>query len=756
MMKFFRAPFVLGAFAACWALSPQAQAVSTPRPTSGALDVWFKAPLNGKTVSGTLSGTSCYVAGAGVSRVQFFLDSTALNTDTSMSDGMQCQLDTRRFANGTHRLRAVAYSSSGASRIDDISINIQNAATTPPPPSGTSTPPPTSGALDVWFKAPKTGNTISGQLAGTTCYVAGAGVTRVQFFMDATALNTDSTMSDGMQCQLDTTKFANGTHQLKAVAYSSSGASRADIISVNVQNQGSTPPPNDPPADDPPPPTSNLPAGGKGIATFESIGLYWKPPSNPGSAGCDVSYRKVGESSFKSGMPMWYDSRNAECRGSLVHLTPGTDYEVQFALAGKAPVAQTTVRTWSEQFPIARTVTVSGGSGQLNITEGGTPNGYVLYTGPATRDAANGADYNIRISAPYVIVRGLTLKGARMDAIRLEPGAHDVVIENNDISGWGRSRGGSLGVDLEAAVKAVCVSPTPFNLERVVVQNNRIHDPRYGANSWSSGHPAGPQAISFWECGGNHVFRYNEIWSSSGHYFNDAIGGGENFSVKGFPNSDSDIYGNRIANAYDDGIESEGANKNVRIWGNYIDDTYIAVASTVNHTGPFYVFRNVQNRGSTFGKSGQKNGYGGGRRYFLHNTLLQPSSGAGANEGIKGNTNEPMTNSVSRNNNWHVSSSGGMAIGVIGGSENSFDYDLSNGSMTPYSGAELHGFHATPVYASGSGAASGSGGMYQLAPSSRGYDTAVRLPNFNDSFMGAGPDVGAHEAGMPAMRFGVR
>ena len=738
MRKFIKAPFVLGAFAACWALSPQAQAVSTPAPNSGALDVWFKAPLAGKTVSGTLSGTSCYVAGAGVSRVQFFLDSTALNTDTTMSDGMQCQLDTTKFTNGTHRLRAVAYTSRGASRIDDISINIQNAASTPPPP--------TSGALDVWFKAPRTGNTVSGQLSGANCYVGGTGVTRVQFSMDGVALNTDTTMSDGMNCQIDTTKFANGAHQLMAVAYSSTGASRADVIGVNIQNGGSTPPP----------PSGELPAGGRGIATFESIGLYWTPPSNAGSAGCDVSYRKVGESAFKSGMTMWYDSRNNECRGSLVHLTPGTDYEVRFAMAGKTPVAQTKVKTWSEQFAIAKTVSVASGSGQLNITEGGSPNGYVLYTGPATRDAANGADFNIQISAPYVIVRGLTLKGARMDAIRLQPGAHDVVIENNDISGWGRSRGGSLGVDLEAAVKAVCVSPTPFNLERVVVQNNRIHDPRYGANSWSSGHPAGPQGISFWECGGNHVFRYNEIYSSSGHYFNDGIGGGENFSVKGFPNSDTDVYGNRISQTYDDGIESEGANKNVRIWGNYIDDTFIAVASTVTHIGPFYVFRNVQNRGSTFGKSGQKAGYGGGRRYFLHNTLLQPSGGAGANEGIKGNTNEPMTNTVSRNNNWHVSSSGGMAIGVIGGSENSFDYDLSNGSMTPMSGAELHGFHASPVYASGSGAISGSGGMYQLAPTSRGYDGAVRLPNFNDSFLGAGPDVGAHEAGMPAMRFGVR
>jgi hypothetical protein len=43
-------------------------------------------------------------------------------------------------------------------------------------------------------------------------------------------------VADGMQCLLDTTKFANGTHQLKAVAYDASGASRSDVISINVSN----------------------------------------------------------------------------------------------------------------------------------------------------------------------------------------------------------------------------------------------------------------------------------------------------------------------------------------------------------------------------------------------------------------------------------------------------------------------------------------------------------------------------------------
>src|SRR6185436_2503415 len=98
-----------------------------PAPTSGSLDVWFKSPASGATISGSRTGTNCYVNGVGVARVQFFLDNTALNTDTTMSDGMQCALDTTKFANGTHQLKAVAYNSSGASRADDININIQNA-----------------------------------------------------------------------------------------------------------------------------------------------------------------------------------------------------------------------------------------------------------------------------------------------------------------------------------------------------------------------------------------------------------------------------------------------------------------------------------------------------------------------------------------------------------------------------------------------------------------------------------------------------
>jgi hypothetical protein len=517
-----------------------------------------------------------------------------------------------------------------------------------------------------------------------------------------------------------------------------------------------------------------LPAGGKAIATFESLGLYWKPPGDPGPAGCPVRYRKAGEKAWKEGLPLWYDPRNGECRGSLVSLTPGTEYVVRLRMPDKPSSVELKARTWSEHFPVAKTIDVGDRTSMLEITEGGSPGAYVLYKG-GTIDVGEAQPFNIRIAAPYVIVRGFKLKGAQQDAVRIEDNAHDVVIEDNDISGWGRFRrvnyvGWKIGMNMDSGIAAYCRNGP--KLERIVIQRNRIHDPRYGANSWSEGHPAGPNGIMFSQCGGNHVFRYNELYSADErHYFMDAIGGEENLSDIGFPNRDSDIYGNIVSDAWDDAIESEGANRNVRIWGNYLDRTTTGVATTVAQEGPVYIFRNVYNRSrqfvnrppdederNVFAKSGTTPEWGGGRRYIFHNTLLQAPAEAGgrfplgAGGAIHGSgRGEPVTNTVSRNNifqiwkpHWDVLSNTGR--------DNDFGYDLYNGKIST---AEGHGIFGTPVYASGNGAASGPGGRYQLAPGSPGYDAGARIPNFNDDYRGRAPDIGAAEAGAPPMRFGL-
>src|SRR5205814_6830636 len=107
--------------------------------------------------------------------------------------------------------------------------------------------------------------------------------------------------------------------------------------------------------------------------------------------------------------------------------------------------------------PVATTVNVPSGSAMLNITAGGSPAGYVVYQGaPGILDAQNGQDYNIYVNASYVVVRGFTLRGARIHGIRIADNVTNVVIEDNDISGWGRSRGGNLGVNADSGIYAFC------------------------------------------------------------------------------------------------------------------------------------------------------------------------------------------------------------------------------------------------------------------------------------------------------------
>ncbi len=510
------------------------------------------------------------------------------------------------------------------------------------------------------------------------------------------------------------------------------------------------------------------------IATFESIGLYWSPGADPGAGGCSVRYRAAGAGDWKQGFPLWYDPRDAQCRGSLVGLSPNTQYEVRLQAGDKE--ASLLSRTWKEDFPIGKTITLPAGkrSEPLVITQGGSASGYVLYEAGAGGTALEVGEAHpdaIEVRAPYVIVRGFTIRGGGANGIELFPGAHDVVIEANDISGWGRYRytnsaGWKIGMDMDAGIRASC-GRSGESIERVVVQRNRIHDPRYSANSWSFGHPLGPQGITFSFCGGNHVIRWNEVTSADPqHYFNDAIGGEENFSAAGFPNRDSDVYGNVVEGSWDDGIESEGGNRNVRIWGNYLDRTGTGISSTVTHYGPLYVFRNVYNRSrklserpadaddrGPFAKAGEGEGFGGGRRYFFHNTLLQLPAGAGARlplgagEGIAGNSHEPLTNTVSRNNIWQIWKPNWSSIEQTGeGKGNDADYDLYNGEIQANRGAEAHGVRGLPAFRAGS---------YALSPSSPGLDAGLRLPGFNDDFRGAAPDIGAQEAGNAPLRFGI-
>lgn len=521
------------------------------------------------------------------------------------------------------------------------------------------------------------------------------------------------------------------------------------------------------------------------VPTFESIGLYWKAaPPLDASGDAQVQFRKSGETDWQEGYPLGYDGRDGEYRGSLVHLAPGTNYEIR--LTGDDAQSETvTSRTWSEQFPIARTVVLPEQSSQtLTITESGSPSGYVLYTASpgatATIDVAKQRDFNVLVQASYVIVRGLTLRGARKHAILLGDGSAqpagvtDVVIEDNDVSDWGSvsTTSASFGRDRDSAI----YSSAP-DLKRVVVQRNRLHHPSFDTNSreeknGGSTSPRGPVAVYLHDSAGNHVVRFNDIYSDATHYFHDGVGGGTDFSGTGFPNSDSDIYANYIANVWDDAINAAGNNRNVRIWGNYLDQIFCPVGMAPNYGGPLYIWRNVSHtissgpsnsKGSTFLRirnidSATGMNWGGGRAYVFNNSALIPKVGKGPTNFIApyGPADPEINNLRTLNNVMMVKGATYFSIVADSTHDVAFDFDLFNGKINVPAGQERHGIKGVAKMAANWGYdPASSTGVFALDPSSPGFDKGTLIPNFLTEFSGSGPDIGAHEAGTAPMRAGV-
>lgn len=515
------------------------------------------------------------------------------------------------------------------------------------------------------------------------------------------------------------------------------------------------------------------------VSTFECISIYWSPNNGSTDKTVLVKFREIGTANWHEGLSMRYnpisdtDLDKDDYRGSIVNLTPDTEYEIELTLEGTATTNTLTATTWSEDFPIGQTITPGNLSSGLDISQSGTPDAYILIDGTDyTIDVNNNSDACITISGNYVIVRGYNLIGGRKYAIELHE-CHDVIIENCDMSNWGEEWKDGIGKNYQGAITSPHNSAYDYeSVERIIVQRCRIHNPRYGSNSWAeqgangNNHPTGPQAISLIESKGNHVFRYNEAWSSPGHYFNDIFGMLQNDSYKGFPGADSDIYGNYLANCWDDALELDGGNRNVRAWGNFSEDIYMHISNTGTAIGPLYVWGNVHGRsysppGSTYGEYAKfmKMGEAGfnmdGFIYVFNNTLININEdGSGGIGTSASSSGRYIYNTMSRNNILHVRN-GKKSISTKSSDEdNDFDYDFLSGGYP--SGHEQNGISGKPVYQSGFGFDyENMTANYCLASGSPGIDAGVVVPNFRKEYTGSAPDMGAFEAGQPAIEYGV-
>jgi hypothetical protein len=546
------------------------------------------------------------------------------------------------------------------------------------------------------------------------------------------------------------------------------------------------------------------------------------PAQAPAQGLVKIQYAKTSETTWTVGHDLWYDSRtiageSPEARGSIVMLEPATAYVVKFGTLINASgnkddpaniqwIAKIHATTWADvgQTPPSGGYAVIEGTTRITTLpsskvvqpynnfsvscpnhgicyreavlvcdQSGNATAWTVYdftnTGlsavqpdPSSYKNANNDNvdrFAVVINGHHIILRGLTIKGGQ-SAIFIEPGSHDILIDNNDISDFSRTAGATFF--LKALTGTTTTYPEAINedagiqigdpnkygdqtqTKRLIIQRNRIHNPRYGANPWEFDHPSGASGMLMYSTGGNHVIRYNEFYSTKpdangadtgfsgepdfSRFFEDAgIMGGDNFANVGSPGPDSDVYQNILMHGMDDGMEAEGGGMNVRVWGNYVDYTATGLASTVVAVGPLYLWRNVYNRSRArydvewgsdiqtgtgrlgFFKAGSDPSFGGGKRYVYHNTALQypnpngkpcDSTAAGcplgadygmngtADHDAAGNTIEqPLTNTVSRNNifdvaKWPAHNAINVGRKLLADTNDDFDYDVSNTAQT--------------------------------------------------------------------------
>lgn len=183
--------------------------------------VTLTAPADGAILAGNVSVAASAADETQLGRVDFFVDQTFISSDGSAP--YTATFNSRDFANGAHTVtaRAVDFGCNDAS--SSAAVTIDNFIDT--------TPPSTS------ITSPANGATVSGEIVIEATASDNVGVARVDFYLGATLLGTDTTAPYSLTWNTSTS--FNGTQALTARgvdALNNVGTSAA--VNVTVDNPG--------------------------------------------------------------------------------------------------------------------------------------------------------------------------------------------------------------------------------------------------------------------------------------------------------------------------------------------------------------------------------------------------------------------------------------------------------------------------------------------------------------------------------------
>jgi chitinase len=181
------------------------------------------APTSGSKLSGTVAVTATASDNVSVASVQFQIDGANVGgADAASPYGFTW--DTTKATNASHTIRAIAIDGAGNSTTSAaVTVTVSNT------PTDTTAP-------TVSISSPTNGATVSGVVNVTANATDNVGVATVQFQVDgANAGGLDG--ATPYAYSWDTTKLANGTHRLDAIAKDAAGnTTTSALLTVTVNN----------------------------------------------------------------------------------------------------------------------------------------------------------------------------------------------------------------------------------------------------------------------------------------------------------------------------------------------------------------------------------------------------------------------------------------------------------------------------------------------------------------------------------------
>ncbi|HZH79208.1 MAG TPA: Ig-like domain-containing protein, partial [Archangium sp.] len=181
------------------------------------------APASGATLKSTVTLSASASDNFGVARVDFYVDSQLVGSDTSSPFSLSW--DTRSVANGAHSLSVVAYDATGLSGTSaSVPFTVDNDLT-----------PPT-----VSLTAPASGATVSGTVTLSASASDNVGISKVEFYDGSTLVGTDA--SAPYSVSWNSRSGPNGSRTLTATAYDAVGNFSTSAAVTVTTNNDFTPP----------------------------------------------------------------------------------------------------------------------------------------------------------------------------------------------------------------------------------------------------------------------------------------------------------------------------------------------------------------------------------------------------------------------------------------------------------------------------------------------------------------------------------